>query len=335
MAKRQKLQSPPRAGRRWPLTAERLCEIRRLAKAGRTADEAAGDLGLDPVTFGRILRDKKRAADAWLRGHRLYSLARMAESGTPRPEAAAALEMSADELDALLADDAEMRVTWTTGHSEYARQLRSRLQDQAREGSVAALRQLLGEIGQEGQRAASQVDFRALTQQQILEVLQPFIRTRQSLNLWEKETPASPRNKDGTYPLADFLVWFVARRIRQAAAGGPGTAEDEDLRLKRARREKIELENRHRRAELLDRNEVIAGLVARAQTLVAWLEGKPSALAAVLQGQPPARIVEYLDKEFAELRRTMMDPPEVLRLPPGAAETFRLLLSRLAKGGGR
>ncbi len=47
---------------------------------------------------------------------------------------------------------------------------------------------------------------------------------------------------------------------------------DADARLRVERIEKLRLENAARRGELLDRREVVAGFVARAQQMIKWLE---------------------------------------------------------------
>lgn len=330
MAKRVSKRSQARtAARRWKLTAERLAALRRLGKEGRSIEEAATAVGVDAVTLGHVLAEKKSAGRVWARGRELYAVGQVAAAGGTRDEAAAALEISREAFDQRLTEDAELRALWTEERAAHWRQLRAELLKQAQAGRVAAIRQLIADAQPDPEVGG--IDVHAVGQQQLVEVLKV---TRQTLANWTRENPPIPRNADGSYPLPAVVEWYVARKVGQAMPAG-GTADDEDVRLKRARRIRLEQQTKAERNELLPRDEVIAGLVARAQATVAWIEGRPGALAAALQGQPARAIAEKLEAELDDLRRRLADPPAALCLPPAAAEIFRQLVLSLGEGGRR
>jgi phage terminase Nu1 subunit (DNA packaging protein) len=70
--------------------------------------------------------------------------------------------------------------------------------------------------------------------------------TTRTLRDWEKRGEGPPRNKDGTYPGRQLVVWEVTRNIPT------GEFDDQRERLNAAQAEKVEAENAVRRGQLAD-----------------------------------------------------------------------------------
>ncbi len=303
--------------------------LRELSKAGADVAGAEKAMRVRAGSLEGLLKTRKRAAAAWRRGRRLFEVEGMARTGCTRPAAAGALEISEAAFERELTEDAEMGGVWLAGQAEYRRRFREMLHTEAEKGSVAAIREIVAAMEAEtkGTRPAGEPDPAAVTLGFLAKALNT---TRQTLHNWGKEDNPLPRNPDGTYPLPAALAWWHRRAMSAETGGEKG---DRDEMLKAEKIEKLRLENAARRGELLDRRLVAAGVVARAQQVVSWLEGRSASLTSRIQGQPPKRMMATLDGDFAELRRTMMRPPEWLRLEGEAATLLGKLMKVLeAKG---
>ena len=92
---------------------------------------------------------------------------------------------------------------------------------------------------------------RRLNQQQAAYILGV---TSRSLRDW----PDAPRNDDGTYDAAPLVVWWLERDGKHGAMRNSSEFDNQRERLAAAQAEKVETENRLRRAELADMSEVAA-----------------------------------------------------------------------------
>jgi hypothetical protein len=132
---------------------------------------------------------------------------------------------------------------------------------------------------------------------------------------------------DGTYDLAVFFEWF-----KQFCESKAPKANDNDRPadpLKAAKAERLAMEIKHRRNELLDRDEVMAGLLARHQVLISWITHRPGDLGRLCQGQKAERIEELIKTSLNELRNDLCRVPAELQLPIETKSLFEKTLESM------
>ena len=268
-----------------------------------------------------VLREFPRLQDAWDRGRHLRSVRGLGAAAASFAEASHVLHLTEEQFQAELSADPEIRDGWNEARIATAVGVHAALVASAREGKVAAINQVLAALRRDV--AQPRVDWRHLTVGQAEEALGV---SRQTLHAWSTKHGA-PRNADGTVNLPALFCWVLedwgARRGGPARAASP-TATDP---LRQAKVEKLEIELDLQRGRLLDRTEVLSGLVARHQLVVSALGRMAAELPATLAHQPPDRMRTILVAFADEVRRSLTQVPEQLRLPPAAAEILRQLLA--------
>jgi len=135
-----------------------------------------------------------------------------------------------------------------------------------------------------------------------------------------------PRNADKSYDLAMFLPWLEKFCLSKQ---GPTRIAPIDP-LKSIKAEKIEIELSRQKGELLDRQIVLAGFLARYQSWLNALTGKKTELALACQNQPAKTIEDLLNQYFDEVRRKQCEVADQLRLPEAASRAFAETLALLA-----
>ncbi len=167
-------------------------------------------------------------------------------------------------------------------------------------------------------------DFRRVTHKQMIELLG---RHKQTLHYW-RTSCGMPQNDDGTYDLPMFLAWYRNYFEGKSAGKQKADAAIELDPLKRAKAERLEIEIRKHRGQLLDRDEVIAGILARHQVLISWANHRPEDLGRLCQGQKAERITKIIKTSVDELRKNLCNVPSELHLPAKAEKQ----LVRILKG---
>jgi len=135
-----------------------------------------------------------------------------------------------------------------------------------------------------------------------------------------------PRNADGSFDLVLFLKWFEKYTIRKLPPQAVATAVNP---LQAAKAQRLEIDLARVKNQLLDRNEVMAGQLARHQNLINSLNNKAEELALISHGQPQDKIAEILNNFFDELLGQQCQVPAELQLPPAAEKMFAELLENL------
>lgn len=308
--------------KRAPVSAATVRVLAMDTKSMAEADEQI-DLAIPLVD---LLKKFPRLKQAWERGRFLRSLRGLAASAASIAEAGHAMNMAEERMREILDTDAEARDVWNQARITTTIAVKAGMVRAAQEGKTAAVNSVLASLRRE--IAKPRIDFSRLTVSQT-EVATGY--SRQTLHAWAKDRDA-PRNADGTFDLPSLWGWFEKHVSRRTAAPSQKNAFVNDP-LKRAKAEKLSRELDMQKGQLLVRDEVVAGLVARHQVLVTAMARRPAELAIVLQGQTQARIVETLDQFFTDLRRRMLDVPESLRLSPRAKKMFLDLLETMDREG--
>ena len=306
--------------RRAPITAAR---VRELAINAETFAAAETAVKL-PESLPDILSAHPRLQASWERGRFLRNLRELAATAVTIAEAEQALELPADRLRQLLETDKEIADTWNQARLATTIEIKAALVSAAKDGKANAIknveRLLVREI------ARSSQDFTHIT---IAEMVELTGKTRQTIHEWYTRYGLM-RNSDKTYNLRDFLTWFEQFTLSKATGRNPHVELDI---LKTRKAEKLEIDLAHRRGQLLDRDEVMAGILARHQSLLDAFNRKAEELAMTCTNQPVPTIIRILQDFFADVCSQQCRLPEQLRLPPEIAERFAAILEELKPEG--
>ena len=259
---------------------------------------------------------------AWEKGRLLYNIGQQAEGGATIAEAENNLGIESGTLARILAEDAEAADIWTQKRLKSLGDFKKILADQAREGKVAAINNFINILRAELSNK-KHIDFHRVTQNQMEKELGVG---RQNLHNWSKGQGLQ-RNRDGTIDLAVFIPWLEEYSAARATRGAGKAPKDDDQRAIRAKIMRLNLERQQ--GSLLEQDKVLAGLLARHQTMLAAFQKKTEELARLVQAQPFEKAKEILAAGFDEICRDMCTVPPVLRLPAEAAEKFMEILAGL------
>jgi len=155
-------------------------------------------------------------------------------------------------------------------------------------------------------------------------------KTRQTIYDWHTKF-GLPRNADKTFDLSIFLAWHEKFLLKKASMEKKMMAILDPLRA--AKVEMIKLEIARLRNKLLDRSEIITGLVARTQIIKSHCERGVWELTRLCHGQTHKKIAEIHRKFFRDLYTKMSRIPRELRLPPAEEKQLVDFFQRL-KGEG-
>ena len=159
------------------------------------------------------------------------------------------------------------------------------------------------------------------------DIVRLFGVSRVTVKNWSDDH-GCPRNADDTYNLGAVIRWYGDWRASQAS--GPAPAKD---RMRDAKAERLELQVAEQKGQLLDRQEVIAGLCARSAKLAGAFRYKRRELSLMLHGQTAAGIEDILGRFFNDVQNEMCTVPEQLKLPTEAEVKLRELLESMNRNG--
>jgi len=303
--------------------------VRQLALECGSITEADARLAERGVKEGlsELMEQFGYLSNAWERGVFLRELQQLAMTAVSIPEAEASLQMETGELKKLLDEDAEAADIWNRGRLSVTIEIKQAIVKQAKDGKPGAIKQIEMLLRQEIGRPRA--DLQHLSIGQMVELTG---KSRQTIHDWVTKHGLI-RNSDRTFDLQAFVRWleeFTVKKIN----GGNGRAVGAELDpLKKVKAEKIEIELKMQKGNLLDRDQVMAGQMARHQILVNTLARKASDLGMLCQSQSAEAIAKILDGFFEDLRRELCEVPEQLQLPAAIAEKFRKLLAELRPEG--
>jgi len=265
---------------------------------------------------------------AWNRGQFLRNLEAEAASSPSLSRTAGHLGFTGQQLRALLDGDCEADDLWRQGRMALEIRQNERVFERADEGKDWAVR-LVEEFlksADDGGFPAAGRDTKRMMQKEIAEL---FAVTCVTVREWT-DKHRCPRNGDGSYNLAEVIGWHIEFVKRKTPAGRILPADK--LRDLKAEEKRLDIE--HRRGNLLDRDEVAAGLLARWQAILGACRYKGRELAALVHGQTAENIESICERFFEDLQRQWLDvPSDFLRLPEAAEVKFGELLESLKAEG--
>jgi hypothetical protein len=270
--------------------------VRQAAMVSASMSEAGERLGV--VDLAARLEKSKRLTAAWDRGQLLRRVQEIASTTMIVAEKAdRALGLAAGEFVTILATDRIVRDLWEQSRFEFWLQQQQSMAKKVAEGdarAAAIFQQLFPEV-HAGEGGADLVDFTRLSPTQMEKATGVL---RQQILRWHKQH-GLPRNADHTYSMPAFVTWL--ERFTKAKISGQASPGTNPLTSVKA--ERLELELRKRKGELVEVEAVTEGLFAREKALVAVLEHKPEELSHVLEGKTRQQIKPVLEKFTEDLRR--------------------------------
>ena len=272
--------------------------------------------------LAKLLSRHPNLKGAWERGQFLKNLQALAGIVATVSEAAHKLGLaSGEQLREMLDTDAEIADVWNQTRLNTIIDAREALLQAAKEGNQTAIRAVENYLREEKQTTA-RVDTVRLRQSELCELLGI---TRVTLTDWEKRQ-ALPRNADKTYNLAEVIRWYT--EFVKSRSGGKMLPADE-LRNLKAEEKRLDLMTR--RSQLLKREDVVTGFIARLEKLVGAFRYKRRELAIMLHGHTADSIEEILGRFFEDLQKEQREIPEFLHLPEAAAAKFEECMALIAE----
>lgn len=287
------------------------------------ADTASG---LD-VTLAGLFRYKKYSAQkaAFERGQFLRNLEALAGVVETVSEAARKLGLAGGTaLREILDTDSEAGNLWNQKRLDTKIKAREGLIVAAESGNQAAIRAIENYLRDDARPAASAPDMHKLTQKAIADL---FDVDRLTVRNWT-ERHNCPRNVDGSFDLGSVIRWRLDFEKRKSGAHIEPADELRDLKAEEKR-----LNIAQRRGSLLDRDEVIAGLVARVQQMVTAFNYRRREVATMCHNQTVENIENILGRFFDDIQRRQLELPDFLELPAAAAEKLKECFKCLATEG--
>jgi len=269
-------------------------------------------------TLAVYLKRFPELGDAWERGQLLRNLRACAAAIMTVTQSAKLLGFERGaKLRELLDTDSEVGDLWEQTRIEAVAAAKTALAEAAKSGNQQAIKAVESFLCDEGEGRAANINYSQLTINQTAEL---FGVTRQTVYDWYTKHGLA-RNAEGGISLKEAIEWygnFVKRK------GNGRLLPADKLRDLKAEEKIIDLAER--RHQLLDREEVIAGLLGRWGKIVGAFKYKGRELATMVHGQTVDGIEDILSRFFEDLQREWLTVPEFLYLDPAAAEKLEELL---------
>ncbi len=268
----------------------------------------AGAKRLGIVDIGVHFKKHPKHKAAWDRGLLLRDLRDMGAYGVPRAAAAEKMGMTAEAFEELLAVDTEAASVWNRAHIDKTIEVYKAVAADATSGKRFAVETFLR--GMRSDLVRPDVDFNRVDLAAVVAICGV---TRQTVHAWVTQF-AAPQNADGTYSLVALWKWyegFIAQKIEGGKVKVPAEVSD-PLRFTRAK--KLSMEVDVLAGTLLDRDEVVAGILARHQQFLNAVNGKAEEMAISLAGQPSDVVVKALTEFFDGIKGELCYVPDELRL---------------------
>jgi DNA-binding transcriptional regulator YiaG len=271
--------------------------------------------------LAEFLKRDQKLQESWERGQFLRNLKALASVVETVTEAAKKLGLSSgSELRDLLDSDSEISDLWSQTRLDTKIKAREALLEAAKAGNQAAIRVVENYL-KDDQKVPAGPDLHHLSQKLLAEL---FDIDRLTVRNWELRDKL-PRNADGSYDLYVTVKWHKDYMARKSSLTAPAADTMRDMKT-----EQLRLDLEERKANLIARNDVIAGLVARVQAMVAALENKKRELASMCHGQTIEGIEDIIGRFFEELQRNQSEIPEFLEIPPEAEKKLQQCLEILS-----
>ena len=114
-----------------------------------------------------------------------------------------------------------------------------------------------------------------------------------------------PRQTKGKYLLRDCMQWYINRLKITATGGENSDIAEEKLKLVRAQRNRVELDNKKVRSELIDHDTIAGAFNQMGSVFASQLDSLGARMAGILSGiADPGEIQRILFNECRAIRDT-------------------------------
>lgn len=302
----------------------REAKVRWLALECENLTEANATI-MTHKSLADILKKHPRLKEAWDRGRFLREVRDVASQSPSISQAAKQLGFTERAFQEMLGQDEEVKDIWHQQQQLYVT-VKGRIFDLAEEGNPWAIK-ILDDFLQANAGLKANVLEVSVTTNQLAELTGKSIRT---IHNWRTKC-GLPRNIDKTFDLRIFVLWYEGFLLKKASRENASISPLDPLRAAKA--EMIKLELAKRRKQLLDRQEVVVGLVQRIQHLKNFCARGAEELSWRCQNQPRKKIKETFDVWFREMYLSFTKLPTCLELPPKMGEELVDFLKRLKPQG--
>lgn len=300
-------------------------QMQSLAFSYGTLIEAQNSLPANSsIALAELIQHHDKVAEAWHRGQFLRNVRNLASVPVSLDEAAKRLNLNGpDELRRMLETDAEIGDLWRQTRQEAFIKIKLALVKTAMEGNQTAIRAVENFL-------RAEMDYKISSTPQKLrlsDIANLIGQLPGTVHNWVSRYHL-PLGTDKTIELKDFIRWFETFTAEKAATKN-GRKKDQSSRLHQVKAEQIEIELKRHRHELLLRDEVMAGIVARHQVLVNSVKQKAPQIAQLCQGQKPERVIKIITDSLGDICRELCQVPTELHLPEVAAEAYKKVIEIL------
>lgn len=250
----------------------------------------------------------------------LQNLEKMAAAAASIQEIAYKLDFkNADEFEKFLKEDKEARNIWKQARTDCWTKARAAIVIAAQSGQAKAI-EVLDKLLMEEQ--SNVIISGHVTAAQLAKLIG---RTYQTVNNWRNKN-GLPREEDTTYSLLKFFEWYGKYKTDLGKKQASEAKGNDALREMKAKELEIKLETI--RGDLLNREEVLAGICARHQLLKQQHILLPE-LATRLEKKSYEQIVAELEKFFIKLLASQEEDFTELKLPAKIRNMFLNMLKAL------
>ncbi len=273
----------------------REAEVRRLALRCEDVADADSEIRTrSPLVL--ILKRFPRLKKAWDRGRFLRNLRDLASQAPSIAQAASHLGFSEQKFQELLDEDMEVADIWKKEQLKLYVETRRQVFELAAD-DVSWAKKCIYDLMTKHPEAGLRADVLevSITTEQLAKLTKKSIQT---IYNWLKKFNL-PRNTDKTFNLCMVWAWYEEFLLKKASGGDASITPLDPL--KQVKAERIRLELRKSRKELLNRDEVIAGQIVWFHNILGCFERGVEELTRLCYGQDREKIAEIFESFFTRL----------------------------------
>jgi len=304
---------PSKEHQRPPVTA---AVIKRLAFESTSMAHADARVDCDR-SLAEVLAEWVALDAAWARGQLLRNLEGLASAIMTVNEAAKKLGFDrAQDLRQLLDTDSEARSLWEQTRLDTVIAAKRALVQSAKDGNQAAIRSVETFLRDDKEGPSQAIRFGSVPIRQVADLLGV---ARQTVHEWYSKQ-GLPRNADGNFDLGTTIAWWGEFIMKKAAPTRGALSVADRVHLQKMQR--VELQIRREKGELVERVPVINRIVLIFKGMIAELDRLVRDVGPLLPNKTPSQIQAILEKYRSEFIQKQRNAPDELALEPQAQAKF-------------
>lgn len=286
----------------------REAEVRRLGLECESVAEADSEIRTrSPLVL--ILKRFSRLKRSWNRGRFLRNLRDLASQAPSIAQAASHLGFSEQKFQELLEEDMEVADIWKSEQLKLYVETRRQVFELAQD-DVPWAKKCVYDLMTNHPEAGLKANILeiGITTDQLAQLTKKSIQT---IYNWINKFNL-PRNANKTFDLSTFFSWYEELLLKKSSGGNAAVIPLDPL--KQVKAERIGLELKKSRKELLNRDEVIAGQIVWFHNILGCFERGVEELTRLCYGQDREKIAEIFESFFTRLHVESCKIPKEFRL---------------------